>query len=105
MTIEDIAHYCEQRALRWTHHIMERLFQRNITTSDVLNVLTQGKIIEHYPNDYPFPSCLAAGTTLSGDHLHVVCGTNGSELWLITAYHPDPAEWADDFSVRKERTL
>ena len=81
---------------------MERLFQRSIGTTDVVNALIHAEIIEQYPMDYPFPSCLVLGTALNGSPLHVVCGSNGAELWLVTAYHPDPAEWADDFKSRKK---
>ena len=59
---------------------------------DVIQVLTNGEIIEQYPTDYPFPSCLVLGYTKTGKALHVVCGSNGVELWLITAYIPDPIE-------------
>jgi hypothetical protein len=29
--------------------------------------------------------------------LHIVCGVGSNELWLITAYYPNPNEWSDDF--------
>jgi hypothetical protein len=82
--------------------MLERIFQRNISTDDVVTALSRGEIIEQYPTDYPFPSCLVAGLTAAGECLHVVCGSNGAELWLITAYFPDPAEWSDDFKVRRK---
>jgi hypothetical protein len=102
MTMEDIARLCGQRSLRWTRHIFERLFLRNIRIDDVMAALTTGEIIEQYPTDYPFPSCLVLGTTTAGKPLHIVCGSNGTELWLITAYYPDPAEWSEGFRDRQE---
>jgi len=69
---------------------------------DVGNVLTNGEIIEQYPSDYPFPSCLVLGHTVAGQPLHVVCGSNGEELWLVTAYFPSPAEWSDDLRQRRQ---
>ena len=90
MTAKDIAKYVEDSSLRWTRHILERLFQRNIHIDDVKAALMDGEIIEQYPNDYPFPSCLVLGHTMTGQTLHVVCGSNGQELWLITAYFPNP---------------
>jgi len=102
MTAEDIASLCKESSLRWTSHILERLFQRNIRVDDVKSALTNGEIIEQYPNDYPFPSCLVLGHTAAGNPLHVVCGSNGVELWLITAYFPNSFEWTNDFRRRRK---
>ena len=103
MNEKDIARYVDESSLRWTNHILERLFQRCILIDDVKNALVNGEIIEHYPNDYPFPSCLVFGYTKTGQILHVVCGSNGVELWLITAYFPDPNEWTEDFKQRRKK--
>jgi hypothetical protein len=103
MTIEDIALMCEQNSVRWTSHALQRLFQRGISTDDVKRVLTTGEIIEQYPSDYPFPSCLALGNTEAGNAAHVVCGSNGAELWIITAYFPNSEEWSQDFKQRRKK--
>ena len=103
MTIEDIALLYKKRSLRWTSHILARIFQRGIRMDDVGNVLTNGEIIEQYPSDYPFPSCLVLGWTKAGKALHILCGSNGTELWLITAYFPNPFEWTEDFKQRRKK--
>ena len=69
---------------------------------DVLSALTHGEIIEQYPTDYPFPSCLILGQTEAGEALHIVCGSNGVEMWLVTAYIPNPNEWTEDFKYRRK---
>jgi hypothetical protein len=46
---------------------------------------------------------LVLGLTCGGKPLHIVCGSNGVELWLITVYVPNPAEWSEDLRVRKEQ--
>jgi len=97
MNEQDISKYVEASSLRWTSHILERLFQRNIRIDDVKVALLKCEIIEQYPNDYPFPSCLVLGRAIDGRIMHVVCGSNGLELWLITAYYPNPNEWSEDF--------
>ena len=61
-----------------------------------------GEIIEEYPEDYPYPSCLVFGYTLQNRTLHVVVGIGETKLWLITAYQPDPEQWSEDFKKRKE---
>jgi len=102
MTIEDIARLCKTQSIRWTEHILQRMFRRNISMDDVVSVLINGEIIEQYPTDYPFPSCLVLGHTKVGKKLHVVCGSDGTELWLITAYIPNPAEWTENFNQRRK---
>lgn len=102
MNIETIKRYCKQGALRWTNHVLVRLMQRDIGMADVMCALKDGKIIEQYPTDYPYPSCLVLGVSVQHKHLHIVCGDSGTELWLITAYYPNEEEWTDEFRKRKE---
>jgi len=61
-----------------------------------------GVIVEQYPDDYPYPSCLILGQANDGSWLHVVCGIGDDELWMITAYHPSLQEWNDDLMTRRE---
>ena len=61
-----------------------------------------GEVIEDYPDDYPYPSCLISGVGEHNNYIHVVCGMSETELYLITAYYPNPAEWSEDCKVRKE---
>ena len=61
-----------------------------------------GEIIEQYPNDYPTPSCLILGIDRLKQFMHVVCGTDGEYLWIITAYYPSKDKWENDFKTRKE---
>lgn len=88
--------------IRWTNHVMIRLLQRNISQRDVENALLNGEIIENYEKAYPYPSCLVYGINLNNEIIHVVCGSNYEELWIITAYYPDSTEWEFDKKTRKE---
>lgn len=103
MGITDLQKLCEAGSIKWTTHVLARLQERGIEPSDIKNCIATGRIIEQYPDDYPYPSCLVLGVTVAGKILHVVIGAGGGYLWLITAYHPDPLKWNEDFSVRKER--
>ena len=96
-----IRKHCADHAFRYTQHFMQRIIQRRITLDDVAYALSDGEIIEYYPDDYPFPSCLVLGCTMNNLPLHIVCGIAPDELFLITAYQPDPAMWAADFRTRK----
>ena len=60
-----------------------------------------GEIIEEYPTAYPYPCALFLGYTCENKPLHVVAGTDGTELWLITAYYPTLDKWDNDYKSRK----
>ena len=60
------------------------------------------EIIEQYPDDYPYPSCLILGMSIEDKYLHVVIGNHESDLFLITAYFPSFDKWESDFKTRKE---
>ena len=103
LNINIIKQLIKNQKIRWTNHVMIRLLQRNITQNDVENALLNGEIIEEYEDSYPYPSCLVYGINLNDKVLHIVCGSNGEELWIITAYYPDNIEWERDLKTRKEK--
>ena len=103
LNINIIKQLIKNQKIRWTNHVMIRLLQRNITQNDVENALLNGEIIEEYEDSYPYPSWLVYGINLNNKVLHIVCGSNGEELWIITAYYPDNIEWERDFKTRKEK--
>ena len=76
--------------------------QRHISLAEVKEVIMNGEIIEEYPDDYPYPSCLVVGYTVKGRMIHTVIGIGDEKLWLITVYEPDPEQWSEDYRVRKE---
>ena len=65
-------------------------------------MICNGEIIEEYPDDYPYPSCLILGMTIKGRRIHVIVGIGEDRLWLITAYEPNPEQWDVEFKIRKE---
>ena len=102
MEIETIRSLLKQ-PFQMTQHAELRRRQRKISISDILQTILSGEIIEEYPDDYPYPSCLIFGYTTCGEPLHLVCGVGGGTLFLITAYRPDPERWESDWKTRKER--
>lgn len=102
LNISIIKQMVKDGKIRWTNHVVVRLLQRNITQEYIENALRNGEIIEEYENDYPYPSCLVYGVNLNNEVLHIVCGLNDTELWIITAYYPDNIKWEDDLKTRKE---
>lgn len=88
---------------RLTKHAFFRLDERCIILQDVRKVILEGEIIEQYPDDYPYPSCLLLGLSTADRYLHACVATNGEEIRVITAYYPDLTEWEPDFKTRKVR--
>lgn len=87
--------------LHFTIHSLDRLKERGIFIQDIQNALIFGEIIEHYPNDYPFPSCLVFGLSCGGKVMHVCCGVGDNKIWIITAYFPTTEKWENDLRTRK----
>lgn len=87
------------------HREMETEPLGRISVDEILEVLDSGGIIEEYPDDRPYPSCLVFGRTQEGRPLHVVCAPVMDEgrLIIITVYQPDPARWEADWRRRKQR--
>lgn len=98
-TISELA--TDRKNIYLTLHVLNRFRERGITLADAQNVLLYGEIIEQYPNDYPFPSCLELGAAICGKALHVCCGVGDNKIWLITAYYPSEREWERDLKTRK----
>lgn len=90
---------------RLTKHATVVRLQRGITVSELKHALLNGEIIESYPNDQPYPSCLIVGWLSSGDPLHVVCsrGKNEPSMRIVTLYEPDNDKWKKDYKTRKAR--
>ncbi len=101
--IEKLQEYYRQNKIIISVHASERLRQRGIKQKDIKSCIMTGEIIEQYPNDFPFPSCLIFGYTTNDKILHVVASDEGSISRIITAYFPNNEKFEDDFKTRKER--
>lgn len=95
--------YFESDNVLISDHAAMRFRQRGIKTKEIRFVVNNGEIIEQYPEDFPFPSCLILGKTPDGKTVHVVMSDEGSMSRVITAYYPDPEKWDSQFKVRKEQ--
>ena len=101
MTIAEITAECAAGNIKWTAHALERMQERGIEPSDIITCIYDGKIIEQYPEAYPYPACLILGTA-NNTPVHVVVGHGSGFIWVITAYIPNETEWINDFTTRKE---
>ena len=85
----------------FTFHALERLFQRKITRSDVLNVISKHHIVENYPDSKPYPCQLIMGfAQMKALHVVIAVDKESQSVIIITAYWPDFEKWDDDFLKR-----
>ena len=93
LNINNIRKHIERREIEWTLHCLNRLNQRDIKVIDIKLAINNGRIIEYYYNDYPYPSCLILGYDRNNKPLHIVCGISSELVYMITAYYPNKNEW------------
>ena len=103
LDIKIIKEFISERKVDWSKHCLNRLNQRNILISDVKRAISNGKIIEYYYEDYPYPSCLILGYNINNQIIHVVCGISEDTVHMITAYYLDEKKWEDDMKTRREK--
>ena len=92
---------CNDETISITQHLQIRMRERKIKYDDIVEAIKTGEIIEQYPADYPFPSCLILGCSPNNRQLHVLCGIGNGLLWIITAYYPGVNKWENDNKTRK----
>ena len=94
---------CEDATIEVTQHILLRCQQRKISYAEIKEVIKSGEIIEEYPDDYPYPSCLILGYNINYKKIHIVCGISSDTVHMITAYYPDTNYWEKDMKTRREK--
>jgi hypothetical protein len=79
------------------------MFQRRISTRAVEDIVSRPSVVvADYPDDQPFPSRLLLGWPEGSPlHVHVTLDETDDTRIVVTAYRPDPARWASDFTRRK----
>lgn len=102
MEIDEVRTAIRNGKYRLTVHAIVRSKERGITIQDMEEAILGGEIIEEYPDDKPFPSCLILGRTSDGRPLHVVCSL-APVSDIITFYFPDEKQWIDDYRIRRRR--
>lgn len=91
--------FASDRVLYSAHAVKEMRDEElgQIVDAEVYELVCDGEIIEQYPDDTPYPSCLVYGTTTGGRPLHTVCAFNreSANVVIVTVYQPDPEMWED----------
>ncbi len=103
VNIDKIIEAIRKDRVRITDHADEETQADELTFDQVFFSVFQGEVIEEYPHDRPYPSCLIYGDSFSGEPIHSVWAYNSDNSWavLITVYIPDPSRWIDWRTRRK----
>ena len=101
---EEIVKAIKREQFRITDHAYEEALSDNLTVEEVLTSVIHGEIIEHYPKDKPYPSCLIFGENARREPVHSVWAYNRENSWavVITVYRPDPERWIE-FKTRRTK--
>ncbi len=90
------------RRMVFRKHAIQRMFERDISVDEVVTVVNNGRVIQDYPHDDPYPSRLLL-CRVNERALHVVCADvpGNEEVFIITVYEPDASQWEPGFERRK----
>jgi hypothetical protein len=103
MDIANIIAAIQANRVRVTDHADEEADADKLKLDEIYFSVLYGEVIEDYPTDKPYPSCLIYGRTLDDEPVHSVWAFNDQKQWavLITVYRPDPNRWINWRERRK----
>ncbi|MFH1861331.1 MAG: DUF4258 domain-containing protein [bacterium] len=87
-----------------TDHADEEAEADRLSFDEIFQSILKGDIIENYPADKPYPSCLIYGDNFAGEPIHSVWAYNPITRWavIITVYRPNPERWINWRKRRKK---
>ncbi len=88
--------------MRLTQHAQQEMVEEAIRLDDLLHAISNGNILEDYPDHRRGACCLLHGTDADYRDIHVVCTTRLPTLIIVTAYLPKPPKWVTA-TRRRER--
>lgn len=100
-----IRNQCAQDAIRVTIHGHQEMVEEDIKYESMVKALSQGTVIENYPEHQRGPCCLVCGQDSSGRFLHICCTTSLEVVIIITVYEPKPPQWVTPFQRRKKNEV
>lgn len=97
MKIEDLVRAISGGRVRISDHADEEATNDGLSYDEIVVSVMRGEVIEDYPEDRPYPSCLIYGENERGEPIHSVWGYNEEKgaAVLITVYRPDPRRWIE----------
>ena len=102
VSIQAINEKIKQNQFELSKHALDQSIIRSITISEIKEAISQGKIIEDYPDDKYGATCLIAGETQNNRPLHIQCNYPERPLIkIITIYQPSLSPWSNNYTTRK----
>jgi len=77
------------------------MFERNVSTDELIAIISLGEIIEEYPDDEPCPSVLIMGF-INAVAYHTVIAVCRDHIRVITVYIPEQDKWIEYRRRRNE---
>ena len=95
MDIRTIIGAIDSQNYNITNHADEEAQEDRLNFEEIFYSVRNGEVIEDYPGDRPYPSCLIYGANIDGEPVHSVWAYNEDNqgATLITVYRPDPTRW------------
>jgi hypothetical protein len=77
------------------------VFECNVSTDELIAIISLGEIIEEYPDDEPCPSVLIMGF-INAVAYHTVIAVCRDHIRVITVYIPEQDKWIEYSRRRNE---
>ena len=77
------------------------MFECNVSTDELIAIISLGEIIEEYPDDEPCPSVLIMGF-INAVAYHTVIAVCRDHIRVITVYIPEQDKWIEYRRRRNE---
>jgi len=84
-----------------SHHARVRMFERNVSTDNLITIISLGEIIEEYSDDDPCPSVLILAF-IDAVAYHTVIALCTDHIRVITVYIPEQDKWIEYRRRRNE---
>ena len=104
MKLEDLQTAVKLKNFKVTLHALQEKEADDILLSEIKESFQNAEVIENYPEDKPFPSCLVLGFDFKNEPIHSVWAYDeiSSMAVLITVYRPDSNKWVE-YKKRKNQ--
>ncbi|MCF7810084.1 DUF4258 domain-containing protein [bacterium] len=99
--LERIVAQANMENIRITHHAQQEMDEEDIRLDEVLEAISNGRILENYSEHLRGACCLVNGSTKDNRPLHIVCTTEQPVLIIITVYSPKQPKWITPTRRRK----
>ncbi len=99
--IKQLRQQVSRDSIRVSLHGHAEMVEEDISYDQLCEALSNGSVIENYPEHQRGACCLVCGQTTLGRYVHVVCTTSLDVVIIITVYEPQLPKWVTPYQRRK----